>query len=210
LAYLPGVIIYRNMRADTGGISTRPTSKDWRGYIVGFLTFTAIASILPLILLQFHYVNTPAGTAPSSQIVGVVVLSAFVSFWFCSRLVNRNFWCLTQSELIGGITGKIRYPLSSIEQIIIGLPSQMPIPGTALASPALKENYVERQAASLLVKFRDGTLLPLKLRAMANGAELMDELVNRLSDRVVRNYVYSEKEIKRLRGAFLNISIRKG
>lgn len=198
------------MREEAGDISTRPTSKDWRGYIVGFLTFTAIAAILPLILLQFCYVNTPAGTAPSSEIVVVILFSAFVSFWFCSRLVNRNFWCLTQSELIGGVTGKIRYPLSSIEKIIIGLPGQIPIPGTtAFTSQGLKELYAEKQATSLLVMFQDGALLPLKLRAMTNGAVLMDELVDRLQSRVVRDYVYSDKEIKTLRGVIPNILIRK-
>jgi hypothetical protein len=198
------------MKDDIWEISTRPTSSDWIAYIVGFPMFTAIAAMLPMLLLQSHYVHTPTGTAPSWAIVGVLLFGAVVAFWFTSRLVNRHFWRLTQSELIGGITGKIRYPLSSIEKIIIGLPGQMPIPGTnALVSPALKELYAEKQATSLLLMFQDGALLPLKLRAMANGATLMDELVNRLQNRVARDYVYSDKEIKILRGAVPNMLIRK-
>jgi hypothetical protein len=190
--------------------STRPTSSDWIAYIVGFPMFTAIAAILPLLLLQSHCVHTPTGTAPSWAIVGVLLFGAVVAFWFTSRLVSRHFWRLTQSELIGGITGRIRYPLSSIEKIIVGLPGQMPIPRTgAFASPALKELYAEKQASSLLLMFQDGTLLPLKLRAMADGATLMDELVSRLQNRVARDYVYSDKEIRILRSAVPNMLIRK-
>jgi hypothetical protein len=130
--------------------------------------------------------------------------------WFVSRLVGRYFWRLTQSELIGGINGKIRYPLSSIEKIIVGLPGQMLVPGAAaLASPALKEAYAKKQAGSLLVIFQDGALLPLKLRAMTNGGILMDELVNRLPNRVTRDYVYSDQEIKILRSAVPNVLIWK-
>jgi hypothetical protein len=198
------------MKEEIGEISTRPTSRDWIAYIVGFPMFTAIAAILPLLLVQSHYVHTPTGTAPAWEIVGVLLLGAVVAFWFTSRLVNRHFWRLTRSELIGGITGNVRYPLASIEKIIIGLPDQMPIRGTsAIVSPALKELYAEKQAASLLVIFQDGALLPLKLRAMANGSMLMDELVDRLQNLVVRDYVYSDKEIKILRSAVPNMLIRK-
>ena len=198
------------MKEERGEISTRPTSRDWIAYTVGFPMFTAIAAILPLLLVQSHYIHTPTGDAPAWVIVGGLLFGAVVAFWFTSRLVNRHFWRLTRSELIGGITGSARYPLASIEKIIIGLPDQMPIRGTsAIISPALKELYVEKQAASLLVIFQDGALLPLKLRAMANGSMLMDELVDRLQNLVAREYVYSDKEIKILRGAVPNMLIRK-
>jgi hypothetical protein len=172
--------------------------------------FTAIAAMLPLLLLQSHYVHTPTGTAPTWAIVGVLLFGAVVAFWFMSRLVNRHFWRLTRSELIGGITGNVRYPLTSIEKIIVGLPDQIPIRGTsAIVSPVLKELYAEKQATSLLVMFQDGALLPLKLRAMANGSMLMGELVDRLQNHVARDYVYSDKEIKILRSAVPNMLIRK-
>lgn len=138
-----------------------------------------------------------------------------VAGWFTGRLINRHFWRLTQSELIGGITGNIRYPLSSIDKIIVGLPNKMPIPGsnavfsTGLLSPAIKELYAAKQAGSLLVKFQDGSLLPLKLRAMVNGGILMDELVNRLQNCVVKDYQFSDQEIKILRSADPNMIIRK-
>ena len=93
------------MEDETGEISTRPTANDWIAYIVGFPMFTAIAAMLPLLLLQSHYVHTPTGTAPTWAIVGVLLFGAVVAFWFMSRLVNRHFWRLTRSELIGGILG---------------------------------------------------------------------------------------------------------
>ena len=86
----------------------------------------------------------------------------------------------------------------------------MPIPGMgAFASPNLKEFYAAKQATSLLVIFQDGAMLPLKLRAMTNGSILMEELVSRLQNRVVRDYVYTDKEIKTLRSAVPNMLIRK-
>jgi hypothetical protein len=195
---------------ESGEISTRPTATDWRWYIVGFPMYTAIASILPLLLLQWRYIHAPTGRAPAWALVGGLLFGAAVAFWFTSRMVNRQYWRLTQSELIGGMTGRMRYPLSAIEKIVVGLPGQMPVPGmSAFASPALKELYAEKQASSLLVMFRDGAMLPLKLRAMANGAELTDELTNRLHDRVSRDYVYSDKEIRILRSADPNTLIRK-
>jgi hypothetical protein len=210
LVFLSNLIIERLVKQEIGEISTHPTPSDWIAYVVGFPMFTAIAAVLPLLLLQSHYVHTPTGTAPSWAIAGVLLCGAVVAFWFTWRLVNRHFWRLTRSELIGGITGKVHYPLSSIEKIIVGLPSQMPIPGTgAFVSPALKELYAEKQATSLLLMFQDGALLPLKLRSMTNGSALMDELVDRLQNRVARDYVYSEKEIKLLKSAVPNILIRK-
>ena len=198
------------MKEQNSEISTCPTSSDWMAYIIGFPIFTLIASILPLLLLQSRYVHTPTGKAPAWATTCVALFGAAIAFWFTSRLVNRHFWRLTESELIGGITGKIRYPLSSIDKIIIGLPGQMPIPGgSAFVSPTMKELYIEKQKTSLLVMFHDGALLPLKLRAMADGSMLMDALVERLQNRVVNDYVYSEKEIKLLKRADPNMLIRK-
>ena len=145
---------------------------------------------------------------------GLFVEACYLVLWLLFGL--QAVWLIaisgvsTRSELIGGITGSVRYPLASIEKIIVGLPDQMLIRRTgAIISPALKELYAEKQAASLLVIFQDGALLPLKLRAMANGSMLMDELVDRLQNLVARNYVYSDKEIKILRNAVPNMLIRK-
>ncbi len=190
-------------------ISTRPTSKDWMAYIIGFPMFSIIAAVLPLLLLQWHYLHTRTGTAPPWAMAGVFGLGAVIALWFICRLINSQFWRLTQSELINGMTGKIIYPLSSIEKIIVGLPGQMPIRGSdAFVSPALKELYAEKQASSLLIIFQDGAWLPLKLRLMENGSALMDELTVRLQDRVIRNYIYSEKEIRILKSADPNRLIR--
>lgn len=52
-------------------------------------------------------------------------------------------------------------------------------------------------------------MLPLKLGAMPDGAALMNALVERMPDRVMSNYHYSEKEIKLLRGAMPNLLIKK-
>jgi hypothetical protein len=198
------------MLEDRREISTRPTLRDWTAYIAGFFGFTAIAAILPLLAVTWFYINMRSGRAPAWVIVSVLLFGAVVALWFICTLIGRQCWRLSESELITGITGKVRYPLSSIERIIVGLPGQIPIPGSsALLSPAMKELYAEIQKSSLLLVFRDGSMLPLKLRLLINGSRLTDTLLERLRERVVRDYAYSKPEIALLRRADPNALIRK-
>jgi hypothetical protein len=198
------------MKSTGWQISTRPTPRDCAAYVLAFPVFTSIAAVLPMVFLQWHYVHTSSSRAPARAVAVVLLFGAAIAFVFIFRLFNRHFWALNQTELIGGMTGGIRYPLSSVDKIIVGLPNEMPVPGlNAFSSPALKEIYEARQAGALLVIFQDGVMLPLKLGAMPNGAELMNALVERKQDRVARNYNYSKKEIKLLRGAMPNMLIKK-
>jgi len=198
------------VKDESGEISTGPNANDWLACILGFPMYTAIASILPLLLLQWPYMNTPNGRAPAWAFAGILLFGAAVAAWFTGRLLNRQFWRLTQSELVSGMRGQTRYPLSNIEKIVVGLPGQLPVAGMGVfASPAQLEIFAEKQATTLLLKFNDGAMLPLNLRALANGAALMEELTGRLQERVTRNYTYSDQEIKTLRRADPNALIRK-
>jgi hypothetical protein len=52
---------------------------------------------------------------------------------------------------------------------------------------------------SLLICFKDGSLLPLRIFALPNGTAIMEELKRRFKDRLIDNYNYSPEEIWRLR-----------
>lgn len=191
-------------------IATHPSRNDWIAYIIGFPTFTAIATIPPMMVLAYFTVNSSAGRAPVWAIALVVAFGAAVAFWFIRRMSNRQYWHLTDTDLLGGRTGSIRLPLSSIAKVIVGLPAKWPIPGMdKLASPELKQAFVVQKGISLLLEFQDRSLLPLNLHAMPNGSALMTELVNRMTDRVEHDHPYTADEVKLLRRADPNALIRR-
>jgi hypothetical protein len=191
-------------------IATHPSRNDWIAYAIGLPLFTAIAAAIPMMALVYFTLNSPAGHAPQWSIALVIAFGATVSFWFVRRMINQQYWRLTETELVGGRTGNICLPLSSVTKIIVGLPAKFPIPGMdKVVSRELKQSFVVLKGLSLLLEFQDGSLLPMNLHAMPNGTELMIELLNRMKDRVKHGHVYSTEEIKVLRRAEPNILIRR-
>ncbi len=175
-------------------IATRPTPRDWMAYAFGLPMFACMAAIPPLLLVQFLYLKTPSGQAPASVIVAVFAFGLCISFWFLRRYINRQYWRLTDSELIGGIRGEVRLPLTSIAKVVVGLPTN---------------SVMAQRGSALLLVFNDATLLPLKLEAMPGGEELMSALATRLKDRLIHDYSYSPEEIRMLRTADPNAVIRR-
>ena len=116
--------------------------------------------------------------------------------WFANKEINKGRWQLTDSELLRGIHGQQKFPLASIEKIIVGLPTWKTARNVSLAI-AIKEN-------SLLICFKDGSWLPLRLIAVPNGPALMDTLRERCEDRVIESYDYSHADIRRLRRRDMN------
>ncbi|PYJ85829.1 MAG: hypothetical protein DME22_07715 [Verrucomicrobia bacterium] len=189
-------------------IATHPGRKDWIASVVSFPMLTSIGAIVPLLLLTSFRVHSSTGRAPPVAILGCLLFGAAVAFWFVRRMISRQYWRLTQSELIGGMSGRIHLPLSAVEKIIIGLPTKWPIPGMdRFISPERQHAFAAIKGASLLIVFQNGALLPLSLYATPNGTALMNELVSRLKDRVVQNYSYSKEEVRLLRGADPNVLI---
>jgi hypothetical protein len=190
-------------------IATHPSRKDWLAYIIGFPMFAAIAAIIPMLVLAYFTINSPAGHAPQWANALILLFGVSIAFWFVQRMSNRQYWRLTETELSSGRTGGIRFPLSSIEKIIVGLPPKWPIPGMdRLASPQLQQAFVIKKAISLLVVFQDQSLLPLNLHAMPNGTALMTELIDRMKDRVEQNHAYTPDETRLLRCADPNALIK--
>jgi len=163
-------------------------------YALGLPMLACMAAIPPLLLVQFLYLKTPSGRAPESVIVTVFAFGLCMSIWFLRRCINRQYWRLTDSELIGGIRGQLRLPLTFVAKVIVGLPAN---------------SVMAQRGSALLLVFNDGTLLPLKLEAMPGGEELMAALTTKLKDRLIHDYSYSPEEIRMLRTADPNAVIRR-
>jgi hypothetical protein len=170
---------------------------------------TAIGSILPMLALRYFADHNPMARLPWWTWAGALLFGAALALWFVKRTIDRECWRLTDSELVGGWSGGLRLPLSSIEKVIVGLPAEWPIPGMdKVSSPRLREALVLGKDRSLLLKFQGGAMLPLTLHRIPNGSALLSELVSRLQDRVATNHSYSEKETRLLRRADPNALIR--
>jgi len=142
---------------------------------------------------------------PLWQTAITLPLALGISSWVTLGILDRVCWKLTDTELIGGFFGRIHLPLASIGKVFVGLPP----PGGATrllfgGTPAL-DMIAAAKADSLLIKFKDGRILPLYLVSMPDGPFLMSELVNRLHGRVTKDHHYNDREIKRLRMKAANV-----
>jgi hypothetical protein len=175
---------------------------DWIAFLFGIFVCGIIAAVLPLLALDYLYLNSPT-RPPAAAFLAILVFGFIVGSWFMLRTLDRMFWHLSEIELIGGCRRKMRLPLSSLAKIVIGLPNKFPIPGMEkFAPPQIRET-------SMLLCFSDGSLLPMRLHGMLNGTLLMNKLLSHYADRVDKNYKYSEEEIKILRKADINVLIKR-
>ncbi|MFZ0828176.1 MAG: hypothetical protein WAO02_12195 [Verrucomicrobiia bacterium] len=196
---------------------------------VAIFTFIGFGAVMLLeLFLQFHFAG-PDYQLPRRLIAPILLAAAAPGFlfglWFAKKMLNKQYWQLTDAELSCGIFRQQIFPLDSIEKIIVGLPVnaveklfQRAQPGTATGTTvdvlakvdpmwntarslwqtrAIKEN-------SLLICFKDGSCLPLRLFALPNGTAIINELKERCRDRLVQDYTYSAEEIRRLRKRDVN------
>lgn len=204
------------------------SKKEFYGTVLIF-TFIGFGAVMLLeLFLQFHFAG-PDYQLPHFLILPIMLVAATPGFlfglWLARKQLKKQFWRLTDTELSCGISRPQNFPLADIEKIIVGLPVnalgkvfQRAKPGTvagasvavlstvdprwdtvrklALAS-AVKEN-------SLLICFKDGSWLPLRLYLLPNGTAIMDGLKERFKDRLVQDYNYSAEEVRRLRRRDVN------
>jgi len=168
--------------------------------------YVLFAAILPWVGLNYLYLNSPTGKAPVSLDIATFVFGGLVAFWFFWRIINRQYWRLTDSELIFGIRRAVRLSLADIDKIIVGIPREFPM--EKLANPMQQQLFATQRNLSLLLIFRDGTLLPLYLYLIPNGTELISEFESRFQNHLVKNYTYTPDAIRVLKRADLNTLIR--
>ncbi len=180
-------------------IGTEPTKSDWLSLVfVVFPMFTGIVAVIPMICVGYFYLGSPTCIPPTSVKAACLIFGATVSFLFVRRELNRKYWLLTEAELISGRWNCKRIPLSSVKKVIVGLPNLLG-KASKLTSPAIGELAAHANTNALLIILADERLLPLKLSFLDEGPFLTQELVKRLSNRVVWNHQYTEDEIRILR-----------
>lgn len=195
------------------------------------LMFTSLGWIAVIFLLVFlgEFHPSDSERLPRALVTPILVLAAapgFVfSLWFARKMLNKQYWQLTDTDLSCGISRQQKFPLSSIEKVIVGLPVgsvgkmfQRANPGTVggaalavLSTIDPRWNTVNKlyqahaaKENSLLICFRNGSCLPLRLFLLPNGTTLMNDLRERLKDRLVHDYNYSAEEIRKLRRRDVN------
>jgi hypothetical protein len=178
--------------------------------------------------LQFHFAG-PDYQLPHFLILPIMLVAATPGFlfglWLARKQLKKQFWRLTDTELSCGISRPQHFPLADIEKIIVGLPVnalgkvfQRAKSGTVAGASVAVLSTVDprwdtvRKLAlastvkenSLLICFKDGSWLPLRLYLLPNGTAIMDGLKERFKDRLVQDYNYSAEEVRRLRRRDVN------
>jgi hypothetical protein len=182
-----------------------------------------VPGMLLMLFIKFNiYHDQPLPLFLTILLLLAALVPGFLfGLWFARKSIDKLYWQLTDTELSRGPYRRQKFPLASIDKIIVGLPPanavvkmlQQAKPGTALGTsvdvlstvqPGL--NMVKNlslasamKGNSLLICFKDGSWLPLRLFALPNGRALMDELRERCKDRVVESYTFSREELRRLR-----------
>ncbi len=210
-----------------GMIATQPPVSQTKGAVVLNIFVFTVVGMIPIMLLglflQFHFAG-PDYQLPHRLIAPILLAAATPGFlfglWFSRKMLNKQYWQLTDTELSCGVSRQQRFLLASIEKIIVGLPVdalgklfQRAQPGTAAGTSVAVLSTVDprwgtvRKLAlasavkenSLLICFKDSSCLPLRLYLLPNGTAIMDELKERCKDRLVLDYNYSAEEVRRLR-----------
>lgn len=209
-----------------------PIGKLKAAFFGNVLIFTVIGWIpvmLLVLFLQFHFLGPLNGfPAPWGTIIFIAasVPGFLFALWFARKQINKGRWQLTDSELLCGIYGQQKFPLASVEKIIVGLPPTNAIvkglqkakPGTALGATvdvlsAVDSRWKTAKALadastgkenSMLICFTDGSWLPLRLYLLPNGRELMAALKEQCRNRVIESYEFSPEELRRLRRRDVN------
>jgi hypothetical protein len=202
---------------------TNPNRSDWPAAVFLVFLFTIIGAIPLLLLANYLYLNSPSTKPPPPLTICTFIPGFLFGLWYARKTLNKEYWRLTETELICGSSVQQVFPLASIEKVIVGLPIGIvgevlkhDKPGSAVSagldtlsviapvSNAVRKIYLPARRDALLLCFKDGSRLPLRLFALPNGQAVMAELQEKLSDRLIRDYDYSPEEIRLLRTADIN------
>jgi hypothetical protein len=199
--------------------------------IVAQPTTSQIKSARKVIILVFTFFGMVGmlvviGRLPTLLVIPALIAMPIPGFllgiWYSKKKLTgyNQYWQLTDTELSCGANGQKKFLVAGVEKIIVGLPPS----NLAISFQKTKPNILNFLAAtfptwnlarnvasassikenSILICFKDGSWLPLRLYLFPNGRALMDALRERCKDRVVESYNYSPEELRRLRGRNMN------
>ncbi len=202
---------------------TQPRRSEWLAAVVLVFVFTIIGAIPLLLLINCLYLNSPSTKPPLPLTICTMIPGFLFGVGYARKILNKEHWRLTETELICGSSGQQVFSLASIEKVIVGLPIgvvgevlKRDKPGSAVSggltilsviAPILntvRRIYLPARRNALLLCFKDGSRLPVRLYALPNGPSFMAELQKKLSDRLVQDYDYSPEEIRLLGTADIN------
>ncbi|MDR3459438.1 MAG: hypothetical protein P4N60_18580 [Verrucomicrobiae bacterium] len=215
-------------------IETEPLISSFRSKVEFWATVLLFAvigmiAIMSLVLCLLFHLAGPDYRLPKFLILPILLTAATPGFllglWLARKQLKKQFWRLTDSELSCGISRPQTFQLADIEKIIVGLPVgrlgkmyQRAKPGTAAGASVAALSVVDprwntvkamylasaQKENSLLICFRDGAWLPLRLVLLPNGTAIIDALKARFKDRLIQSYNYSAEEVRRLRRSDVN------
>lgn len=186
-----------------------PATSFWQWFFVILGAMTVFGALIFAGLFMIMELLSDYATDGQTKWVLLVLscaMSLFLLFLFIHWEQDRWYWTLTGEALIGGRNQTQRYPLSSIESVVPGLPEKTNIlvEVNNVINPGLWQAVMQERRLALLLKFADGSFMPLHVHRCVDGRTLMSELIRRLADRLDPKYVYTEREVKALRSADWN------
>ncbi len=115
-------------------------------------------------------------------------------------------WELTQTNLHRGNPANLSVDLSKVVRVIRGLPKSKYYNFWYGGKFRFKEQGVVEATycCTLILKLEKNIYLPLYLFDYGKGDKIMQELANRLSDKIDNNYTFNQLEKKKLKRKFLN------
>lgn len=194
----------RNVRQEDM-IEAKPTRSDVLTWWLLLFPLLALIATIPFLLgvgfLQMQHTGNPV---PPWEFPLIAVPEILLGLYVSRHLLHRRYWKLTEDKLLAGTAGKKHYPLKNLERIVPGIPMQRQWLLGLLNQEAIDHVVVNHRLA-LVLRFVDGTLLPLNLHALSNGTRLMTELVSRFRERIDPEYDFSPQEMKCLRRTEFNL-----
>ena len=186
-------------------IEAKPTRSDVLTWWLMLFPLLALIATIPFLLgvgvLQMQHTGKPV---PSWEFPLIAVPGILLGFHVSRHLLHRRHWRLTEDHLLAGISGKKSYSLQNLDRIIPGIPMQRQWLLGVLNQDAIDQVVINHRLA-LVLRFVDGTLLPLNLHALSSGTRLMTELVSRFRERLDPEYEFSPQELKCLRRTEFNL-----
>lgn len=169
--------------------------------VFGSLIFAGLFMIVELCSNQAASPQTKLMLFILSGMISVILLVLFIHWEH-----DRWFWTLTGEALIGGRKQTQQIPLSSISLIVPGLPEKahLIVEANRFINPQIWQGLIHERRLALLLKFADGSFMPLHVHRCVEGRTLMSALIQRLANRIDPDYVYSPREVKALRAADWN------
>lgn len=186
-----------------------PGSPWWHWILTGFGAVVIFGAIITAFLFTIFELITDYSTSEYVKYVLLGVgcsLSFVLLFAFHHWEQKRWHWTLKENELVGGKNRDRRFPLSSIQHCVVGLPYKVAMITkiSRYTHSHLYADLIADRKIALLLKFSDGSFMPFHVHRCSGGSELMTELLKRLGDRIRDDYVYTVEEEKALKIADWN------